>query len=414
MPLFPLDPKPKSSILYVEEMHDLIEEKKNRRWDLNIFILSSDGYHEEKYKYNSELDIFFNLLSKNMNTSQIPSRFQLAIENQNHWFSVDAYIKNKQVYLLVIDAAGLHRSTELIKKASVNLKPIIFSYSGTQIQCDFEHCSFFTLDHLFRLSNRHQHWNDLIGFSAFAPNTVIYFDHEACPKSLAFIFKNIQSFKGFNKLPNSLKMAVINKKNQTLEHVIKKNSYMENISSAEIKVINIGILLKEKKYKQRATHFFKRNYNEVSNRQGFDIIGGRLGKLITKVIQHKGNNFFDFFTEKDKSLIKTNPREMLDIIIYYELKSFLIFLIETKLLYKEYISISDICSFINKDLNLFKVILAYVKNSLTYADRSEINDQINLYGNTQFKDYFSLRFFEEFHLPSYNSTAQTRTFNVVI
>ena len=75
MPLFPLDPKPKSSILYVEEMHDLIEEKKNRRWDLNIFILSSHGYQEEKYKYNSELDTFFNLLSKNMNTSQIPSRF---------------------------------------------------------------------------------------------------------------------------------------------------------------------------------------------------------------------------------------------------------------------------------------------------------------------------------------------------
>ena len=206
MLVYPRSPKP--SILYLEEMHALIEEKKKRRQHLSIFVLSSDGYKEKDG--NSELSIFFKLLAKNINNPRTPTRFQLAIENQGHWCSVDGYIKNNQVYLLIIDAAVLYRSTEIVKKAALSLKPIIFSYSGTRIQCDFEHCSFFTLDHLFRLSNRDQHWDDLIEFNVFEPQTIIYFNQESCPKSLAFIFKNMQSFKGFSKLPDSLKTTVIN------------------------------------------------------------------------------------------------------------------------------------------------------------------------------------------------------------
>ncbi|WP_395498088.1 hypothetical protein [Rickettsiella endosymbiont of Litargus connexus] len=243
MSLFPLSSK--ASIVSSEEMHGLIEEKKSRRKDLNIFFLSSDGYKEKNY--TSELSIFFKLLAKNINNTQTPTRFQLAIENQGHWFSVNCYIKNNQVYLLVLDAAVLYRSTEIIKTVSLNLKPIIFSYSGTQIQHDFDHCSFFTLDHLFRLSIRDQHWDDLIGFNLFSPETTIYFDYESCPNSLAFIFKNIQSLTRFSQLSNSLKKTVINKNQTTLEQFIKKNNRSESFLGIGNTVINIGIILKYKK-----------------------------------------------------------------------------------------------------------------------------------------------------------------------
>lgn len=398
MSVIPFSPKP--SILYLEDMHALIEEKKKRRQHLNIFVLSSDGYKEKNR--DSELSIFFKLLAKNVNNPRIPTRFQLAIENQGHWFSVDGYIKNNQVYLLIIDAAVLYRSTEIVKKAALNLKPIIFSYTGTQIQCDFEHCAFFTLDHLFRLSNRDQHWDDLIEFNLFESQTIIYFNQESCPKSLAFIFKNMQSFKGFNKLPDSLKTTVINKKDQTLEQYIHKNSYSENFFSMENKLINTGILLKEKKYRQRGAYFFTLD-RSISNRQGFDAIGGKLGTLINKIINHNGNNFFSFFTEENESIIKNNMREILDIVIFYELKNFLIFLIQTNFLYKGCIKIYDICHFINKDFDMFKAIFKYVNSLLTYEDILAISDQISLYGSAQFKERFSFEFLEELHSCAYGS-----------
>lgn len=49
-------PSTKTPTLYLEEMHGLIEEKKTRRKNLNIFVLSSDGY---KKNSKSELSIFF-------------------------------------------------------------------------------------------------------------------------------------------------------------------------------------------------------------------------------------------------------------------------------------------------------------------------------------------------------------------
>jgi hypothetical protein len=385
-------PSTKTPTLYLEEMHGLIEEKKTRRKNLNIFVLSSDGY---KKNSKSELSIFFKLLTKSINNPKTPTRFQLAIENERHWFCVDCYIKNSKVYLLVLDAAVLNRSIEIIKEASLNLQPVIFAYSGLQIQYDFEHCSFFTLDHLFRLSNRDQHWADLTSFSSLSPGTIIYFDHQICPSSLAFIFKNIQSLENFSLLPDSLKKTVINK-NQTLEQFINKNKRSVNFLGIENKIINGGILLKEKKYMKRGINFFNLNNDSslVSNRQGFDIIGGKLGKLINRVINHKGKFCFKFLS-KNKLILKNNMREILDSIIYYELKKFLIFLIETEYLDKEYITISDVCSLMNKNPAMFKAILQYVKNSLSYADILEISEEINLYGNDQCKEYFSSLSFKE-------------------
>ena len=188
---------PIAPFLYADEMHGLIEEKKLRRNALNIFVLSFNSYGVKNY---SEPYIFFKLLAKNINNPKLPSRFQLAIEDEGHWFSVDCYIKNNQIFLLVFDASVNDRSTQIIKEAALILKPIIFSYIGVQIQYDFEHCSFFTLDHLFRLSSRNQHWEDLTQITTFSPEAIIYFDHTSCPNSLAFIFKNMQSFKALDKL----------------------------------------------------------------------------------------------------------------------------------------------------------------------------------------------------------------------
>ena len=78
---------------------------------------------------------------------------------------------------------------------------------------------------------------------------------------------------------------------------------------------------------KRGINFFNLNNDSslVSNRQGFDIIGGKLGKLINRVINHKGKFCFKFLS-KNKLILKNNMREILDSIIYYELKKFLIFL----------------------------------------------------------------------------------------
>lgn len=86
---------------------------------------------------------------------------------------------------------------------------------------------------------------------------------------------------------------------------------------------------------------------------------------------------------------------MFDIAIWYDLNNFLTLLIETKLLSKELITITDICSLINQNLVMFKAIFEYAKNSLTYADISEIKHKINFIGNDQFKQYFSSVPFEE-------------------
>ncbi|WP_171910042.1 hypothetical protein, partial [Rickettsiella grylli] len=200
------------------------------------------------------------------------------------------YIKNNQLYLLVLDASVNDTSAEIIKEAALDLNPIIFAYRGVQIQYDFEHCSFFTLDHLFRLSNRNQHWDDLLNFNSPARENIIYFDHTSSPSSLAFIFKNMQSFKGLAKLPDSLKNSFINE-NQTLEQLITKNSRTRNFLGIENK-LNAGIILKEKKYMKRGANFFKPvNYRKIaSSRQGFEVIGGEMGELIKDILTHKGKS----------------------------------------------------------------------------------------------------------------------------
>lgn len=398
MPVFPF-PSSKTSILHLEEMHNLVEEKKTRRKDLNIFVLTSDGYKEKNEI--SELNIFFMLLAKNINNPIIPKRFQLAIENQRHWFSVDCYIKNHQIYLLILDAAVLYRSTEIIKNATLNLKPIIFSYNGMTIQHDFERCSFFTLDHLFRLSNRDQHWNDLIEFNFLAPENVIYLNHKTCPTSLAFIFKNLQSTKGFNKLSYLLKTTVINKKQKTLEQVINENTSSDIFLGIKDTLINKGIMFKEKKYIRRGANFFNLNQDNstISSRQGFEIIDKKLGKLLNTAINHSETICFELLIENEH-IIKNNIRLILDCIIYYELESFLTFLIDTEFLPKIFVTTSDICSLVNKNFNMFKGILEYTMNRFNYSDIYEIKDKIDLYANTQIKEYFSLLFPEDSY--SYN------------
>lgn len=398
MPVFPF-PSSKTSILHLEEMHNLVEEKKTRRKDLNIFVLTSDGYKEKNEI--SELNIFFMLLAKNINNPIIPKRFQLAIENQRHWFSVDCYIKNHQIYLLILDAAVLYRSTEIIKNATLNLKPIIFSYNGMTIQHDFESCSFFTLDHLFRLSNRDQHWNDLIEFNFLVPENVIYLNHKTCPTSLAFIFKNLQSTKGFNKLSYLLKTTVINKKQKTLEQVINENTSSDIFLGIKDTLINKGIMFKEKKYIRRGANFFNLNQDNstISSRQGFEIIDKKLGKLLNTAINHSETICFELLIENEH-IIKNNIRLILDCIIYYELESFLTFLIDTEFLPKIFVTTSDICSLVNKNFNMFKGILEYTMNRFNYSDIYEIKDKIDLYANTQIKEYFSLLFPEDSY--SYN------------
>ena len=363
MPRLPLPPI--TPFLYSEEMHGLIEEKKSRRENLNIFVLSAEYFGIKNF--NSELSFFFKLLSKNINDSKIPSRFQLAIENQGHWFSVDCYIKNNQLYLLVLDAAVNDSSAEIIKKAALDLNPIILAYRGIQIQYDFKHCSFFTLDHLFHLSNRDQHWNDLLNLNLPARENIIYFDHNSSPSSLAFIFKNMQSFKGLDKLPDSLKNSFINE-NQTLDQRIMKNSRSRIFLGVENKM-NAGIILKEKKYMERGANFFKpANYRKiVSSRQGFEIIGGEVGEIIKEIITHKGKNYLKPFIKENKALIKDNIRDMFDIAIGYDLGNFLALLIENKLL--------------NKDHSIPTSEIAIASKPLNFTEAQFVKD--NLMGNTQ-------------------------------
>ncbi|WP_339050232.1 hypothetical protein [Rickettsiella endosymbiont of Xylota segnis] len=372
----------------------MIEEKKSRRENLNIFVLSAEEYGMTSY--NSELSIFFKLLSKNINDPRIPSRFQLAIECQGHWFCVDCYIKNNQLYLLILDASVLDGSAELIKNSTQHLNPVIFFYRGIQIQYDFERCSFFTLDHLFRLSNRNQHWNDLLNFNFAEPGNITYFDHESCPSSLAFIFKNMQSFKSLDKLSPSLKNSFINKHKITLDQFITENSRSRVFMGVEDK-INAGILLKEKKYMERGHPFFKpANYRKMaSNRQGFEVIAGEVGALINELIKHKGKIYLKTLIKENEILIKDNIRNFLDVAIYYGLNNFLVLLIERKLLNKALITTSDIYSLMNKDINIFKTIFEHVKNSLDYTDILEIGIKISSQGNSQFKQYFASMSFEK-------------------
>ncbi len=392
MPRAPLPPI--APFLYAEEMHGLIEEKKTRRENLNIFVLSAEEYGMTSY--NSELSIFFKLLSRNINDPRIPPRFQLAIECQNHWFSVDCYLKNNQLYLLILDASVLDGSAQLIKNNTLHLKPVIFYYRGIQIQYDFERCSFFTLDHLFRLSNRNQHWNDLLNFNFSEPGNITYFDHESCPSSLAFIFKNMQSFKSLDKLSPSLKNSFINRHKITLDQFITENSRSRVFMGVKDK-INAGILLKEKKYMERGNPFFKpANYRKMaSNRQGFEVIAGEVGALINELIKHKGKIYLKTLIKENEILIKDNIRNFLDVAIYYGLNNFLVLLTETKLIDKELITVSDICSLINKNLTVFKTIFEYTKDSLTSIDISKIKQKINFIGNDLFKQYFSSVPFEE-------------------
>lgn len=382
-PLPPIAP-----FLYLEEMHGLIEEKKLRRENLNIFVLSAEEYGINNG--NSELIIFFKLLSKNINDSKIPTRFQLAIECQGHWFCVDCYIKNNQLYLLVLDTSVLNGSAELIKEAALNLKPIIFYYRGIQIQYDLEHCSFFTLDHLFRLSNRDQHWGDLLSFNLTEPGNITYFDHNTCPSSLAFIFKNMQSFKRLDKLPDPIRNSFINKRELTLDQFITENSRSRVFLGVEDK-INAGIILKAKKYMERGANFFKPdNYRKIaSSRQGFEIIGGKMGGIINEIIAHKGKTYLKSFIKENKSLIRDNIREIFDVAIWYDLNNFLVLLTENNLLNKKLITVSDICSLINKNLTMFKIIFEYAKDALTSTDISKIKHKINFIGDDQFKHYFS-------------------------
>lgn len=391
MPILPLPPE--APFLYLEKMHGLIEEKKLRRENLNIFVLSAEDFGIKNC--DSELSFFFKLLSKNINDSKIPSRFQLAIENKGHWFSVDCYIKNNQLYLLVLDASVNDSSTEIIKEAALDLNPIIFAYRGIQIQYDFEHCSFFTLDHLFRLSNRHQHWVDLLKFKSPERENIIYFDHNSSPSSLAIIFKNMQSLKGLDKLPDSLKNSSINE-NQTLDQLITKNTRTRNFLGIENKM-NAGIILKEKKYMKRGANFFKpANYRKISSsRQGFEVIGGEMGEIIKEIITHKGKGYLKSFIKENEVFIQDNIQDMFDIAIWYDLKNFLILLIETKLLSKELITVPDICSLINQNFTMFKIVFEHTKNSLISTEISKIKHKINFIGDDQFKQYFSSVPFEE-------------------
>lgn len=378
MPRLPIAP-----FLRLEEMHGLIEEKKLRRENLNIFVLSADGYEVKNY---SELSIFFKLLAKNINSSGTPSRFQLAIQTKGHWFSVDCYIKNGQLYVLILDAVARDSAFTIIEEAAKCLKPTIFAYRGIKIQYDFEHCSFFTLDHIFRLSNRNHHWNDLFGLNTDPRKNIIDFDHTSCPNSLAFIFKNIQSFKGLDELADALKNSLVNKKNQTLEQLIIQNTRSENIIGV-VRKVNAGVLKKACNYMKRGTYFFKPiNYRKItSSRQGFEVIAGETGELIKKIIAHKESPYLQHLIKDNEIFIKNNIRDMLDISFCYDLKNFFFLLIEKEYVTKDLITVSDICSLINESPVMFKTILEYANDSLSYDDILEIQSKVDSCGTDQFK-----------------------------
>ncbi|MES2141377.1 MAG: ankyrin repeat domain-containing protein [Pseudomonadota bacterium] len=293
------------SFLSVEEMAFLIEEKKNRR-NLNIFVLSTGDSKDEE----SELSIFFFLLEKNISSELIPSRFQLAVQFPGHWLAIDCFIKNSCLYLFILDAAVLLNLPPIIPK-SFSIKTQIFAYNGMKIQTDFSNCAFFTLNHVFRLSNRDKHWQDLLANNKNNSDTTIFFDEKNCPASLAFIFKPSQDLYRFQNLPSYLKKEIINKRNQSLEQAVAENTKPNKYNN---KKLNKVILYKAKRYKQRGLSFFTNNQTaleEKTDRTGFKAIGGELGNLVMQLMQPnlQFNNLLNFnrkiFSENADKIIKT-------------------------------------------------------------------------------------------------------------
>lgn len=63
--------------------------------------------------------------------------------------------------------------------------------------------------------------------------------------------------------------------------------------------------------------------NAAPSRQGFEVIGGELGKLINEIINYKESNFIKSFAKENESIIKNSIREILDIVI--QIKKFVNF-----------------------------------------------------------------------------------------
>ncbi len=387
-------PKNIVPFLSLEEMHGLIEEKRLRGHDLTIFVLSLSGYGKEED--NSELHLFFKLLKKNIHSKSLPNHFQIAVQDQKvgHWFGIDCYLKEGQLYLLVMDAVVFASSFRLVKYAALPIQSAkLFFYNGIKIQYDMDHCSFFTLDHLFRFSARREHWDGLIRFSNNdAAKKYFEFNEKECPASLAFIFKNIQSFRALERLPESLKDRPINKKKQLLPQVIDQHTEYESRGSEFSKKVNEGIVLKERKYMARGLDFFKpANYRKItSSRQGFEIIAGEKGDFIRKIINSEERTIYlKSLVDNNEALIISHMRDMLDIALCYRLNNFVSILLEKNLLDKNIITHSDICSLINKDFSLFKKLFEFSKNRLTTSEIIIIVQKVERSGKQEYRDYFS-------------------------
>lgn len=263
--------------LSLGQMHHLIQEKKLRRKEnVNIFVFPISDSNQ------LELNIFFGILDKNINKA--PARFQLAIQDNSnsyskHWYAVDCHIKNNHFYLLIIDPVFFSDTKLLIKSFPDSLanRSTCFQYKGSNIQYSNYGCSFFAIDNLFRLSNRYDHWHELLKLKKTKGKLITYFsdDVKEFPNSLAFIFKNIQSLTAFEslKIPKS---NAVNKKGDTLQQIVEKYSHDVEVYYGQSKTRNLAILHKREKYNNKLENFSESKVkNLTESRQGFEIIGGK-------------------------------------------------------------------------------------------------------------------------------------------
>jgi hypothetical protein len=325
--------------LSLEQMSDLIEEK-NTKKKFNALVFSI----EKSLKNGLELISFFKLLAERVNVKEVPSHFQLAIrdEDNSHWFAVDCYLEKGHLYLLILDPAKVsttHKHLLVHFPGSSFKSKTIFCYNGKKIQHDGENCSFFVANLIFRLSNKTEHWEYLKSYLQQHPsssvNTLSYYgiNEQELPPSLAFIFKNMQSLKDANALPDTLKNICINKKGQTLRKAI--NTQLKRIETAagKEKLRNFGITQKKEKYIKRllsyqatkSIDFFKLH----SIRQGFELIGGEEGKMIEQILHsYKERNLLNELITKNEILFKSAIKFLLEIIIQYKNEDFFLFLLK--------------------------------------------------------------------------------------
>ena len=241
--------------------------------DFNCIVVE----HYAPEDYECSLLFFLRSLKKNIHQFQDKTRFQLAVSLPylGHWYLIDCYIRNGQLYTFSLDAAGFANKEEnavnLLKTHFPSGKHYCFIPDEGRIQYSASDCQTFTREQAGIVSNIDPDTLYMtLAKNADQHSRTINLDQMAKVPMLTKLVRGIQSLTKYQTFPETVKQTVVSSKGTTLNKWIESNSTL----GEDNKIQNTSISKKDKKYADELNVLMSSpsGYKHANNYAGFGFI----------------------------------------------------------------------------------------------------------------------------------------------